>query len=182
MNEDGPAARAGLQPGDVIVEYNGRPVQDSEELVSMVVATKPGTTVPITIVRGKKPQTLSITVDELDLEAEAGGPVTGGRAPEEPEQTETSFGMTIEPITPDVAREMELPRNQGGAIIANVERNSAAFNAGLVRGDVILQVNRQNVGTVSQVTKALQSVEAGQPVFLLVWRSGQEIFVTLTRR
>ena len=47
---------------------------------------------------------------------------------------------------------------------------------------MILQVNRQNVGTVSQVTKALQSVEAGQPVFLLVWRSGQEIFVTLTKR
>ena len=182
VNEDGPAARAGLQPGDVIVEYNGRPVQDSEDLVSMVVATKPGTTVPITIVRGKKQQTLSITVDELDLDAEAGGPVAGGRAPEEPEQTDTGFGMTIEPITPDVAREIELPRDRGGAIIASVERNSAAFNAGLGRGDVILQVNRQDVSNVSQVTKALQSVEAGQPVFLLVWRAGQEIFVTLTRR
>jgi serine protease Do len=148
----------------------------------MVVATKPGTTVPITVVRAKKQQTLSITVDELDLEAEAGGPVTGGGAPEEPEQTDTGFGMTIEPITPEVAREIELPRNRGGAIIASVERNSAAFNAGLGRGDVILQVNRQDVSNVSQVTKALQSAQAGQPVFLLVWRSGQEIFVTLTKR
>src|SRR4051794_6795734 len=68
-----PAAKAGIQAGDVIVEYNGRPVTDSDSLVSMVVATKPGTTVPVTIYRQNKRQTLNITPDELDLEAEANG-------------------------------------------------------------------------------------------------------------
>src|SRR5436190_2433445 len=66
-----PAKRAGLNAGDVIVEYNGRPVTDSDSLVSMVVATKPGTTVPVTIYRDNQRQTISITPDELDLEAEA---------------------------------------------------------------------------------------------------------------
>src|SRR5207248_1944935 len=70
---DGPARKAGLEAQDVVVEFNGRPVADSEALVAMVVATKPGTTVPVTIYRDKQRKTLNVTVDELDLEAEQGG-------------------------------------------------------------------------------------------------------------
>ena len=181
VNPGGPAARAGLEPGDVVVEFNGRPVADNTDLVAMVVGTKPGTTVPVTIVRDKQRRTMNITVDELDLEAEAGSRTSSNeRAPDESERTAPGFGMTIEPITPDLAREAELPRNRGGAVIVNVERNSAAFNAGLTAGDIILEVNRQPVNSVSQVTKALQS--AGSPVFLLIWRAGQAQFVTLSRR
>jgi serine protease Do len=89
-----PAAKAGIQAGDVIVEYNGRPVTDSDSLVAMVVNTKPGTTVPVTIYRQNKRQTLNITPDELDLEAEA----NGGRSPrpDSPDgaaPTATDFGM-----------------------------------------------------------------------------------------
>jgi serine protease Do len=181
VNPGGPAARAGLEPGDVVVEFNGRPVADNTDLVAMVVGTKPGTTVPVTIVRDKQRRTMNITVDELDLEAEAGSRTSSNeRAPDESERTAPGFGMTIEPITPDLAREAELPRNRGGAVIVNVERNSPAFNAGLTAGDIILEVNRQPVNNVNQVTKALQS--AGSPVFLLIWRDGQAQFMTLTRR
>jgi serine protease Do len=181
VTPDGPAARAGLEPGDVILEFNGRPVADNEELVAMVVATKPGTTVPMTIVRDKQRKTLDITVDELDLEAEA-GQTARGRTPEREEQTATGFGLTVEPITPEFAREAGLPRNRGGAVIVRVERNSAGFNAGLRAGDIILEVNRQAVTNPSQITRALQSAESGAPVFLLVWRGGQEQFVTMTKR
>ena len=178
----GPAARAGLQPGDVVVEYNARPVEDNTQLVTMVVATKPGTTVPVTVIRDKQRRSINITVDELDLEAEAGGRAANDRPQEEAERTATGFGMTIEPITPEYAREAELPRNRGGAVIVSIERNSAAFNAGLQRGDIILEVNRQAVNNASQVTKALQSAPDGTPVFLLVWRGGQEQFVTMSKR
>jgi serine protease Do len=183
VNPGGPAARAGLEPGDVVVEFNGRPVADNSELVSMVVGTKPGTTVPVTIIRDKQRKTLNITVDELDLEAEAGGRRSSNdRAPEESEPTATGFGMHIEPITPEVARDAELPRNRGGALIVSVDRNGAAFNAGLGAGDIILEVNRQPVSSVSQVTKALQSATPGTPVFLLIWRDGQTQFVTMSKR
>jgi serine protease Do len=179
----GPAAKAGLEPGDVIVEFNGRPVTDNEELVAMVVGTKPGSTVPVTIVarRDKQRKTLNITVDELDLEAEAGR-TARGRAPEEQEQTAAGFGLTVEPITPEFAREAELPRNRGGAVVVRVERNTPAFNAGLQGGDIILEVNRQAVTNPSQITRALQAADPGAPVFLLVWRGGQELFVTMTKR
>src|SRR6185503_12630097 len=65
------AAKAGLEPGDVITSYNGKPIRNRDELVAMVTATKPGTTVPVAIVRDKQQRTVSVTVDELDLEAEA---------------------------------------------------------------------------------------------------------------
>jgi serine protease Do len=178
----GPAGRAGLEPGDVVVEFNGRPVENSDQLVSMVVATKPGTTVPVAVIRDKQRRTLNITVDELDLEAEAGGRAANDREAEEAERTATGFGMTIEPISPEYAREAELPRNRGGAVIVSIERNGPAFLAGLQRGDIILEVNRQAVNNASQVTKALQSTPEGSPVFLLIWRGGQEQFVTMTKR
>src|SRR5262245_57289758 len=133
----GPAEKAGLRPGDIITEYNGRPVADSEALVNMVVATKPGTSVPVTVYRKKQKQTLNIIVDELDLDAEQGRQASGGgRGPVE-EPTATGFGMEVGPITPEIARELELPRNRGGAVVMDVDRNSPAANAGIPQNDVI---------------------------------------------
>ena len=177
----GAAEKAGIQRGDVIVEFNGRPVQDNVALVQMVMATRPGTSVPVTVVRDKQRRSLNVVVEELDLDAEAGTP-TGRREDTTPEPEETGFGMTIEPISPEVAREVQLPRNRGGAMISSIERRSPAANAGLAPRDIILEVNRQAVTTPSQVTRALQSAPAGQPVFLVVWRDGTEIFVALTKR
>ena len=89
--------------------------------------------------------------------------------------------MESSAITPEIARELELPRGRGGAIVTNVERNSPAALAGVQPGDVILEVNRQPVTNVSQVTRELQRIEAGAPVFMVVWRGGQEVFVTMTK-
>ena len=183
VSEGHPADKAGLEPGDVIVEFNGRPVADSDALVAMVVATKPGTTVPVTAYRDKKRMSFNITVDELDLEAEAGRTARrSGPDGTAPEPTATGFGMEVGPITPEIARELELPRSRGGAIVMDVDRNSAAANAGVLPNDVILKVNGQTVSTVSQVTRELQRATPGQPVFLLLWRDGTEVFVTMTRR
>jgi serine protease Do len=90
--------------------------------------------------------------------------------------------MDLEPITPEIARQLDLPRGLGGAIISSVDRASAAASAGLAPGDVILEVNRQPVGNVSQIQRALQAAQPGRPVFLVVWRDHQELFVTLTKR
>jgi serine protease Do len=177
-----------LRRGDVIVEYNGRPVTDSDSLVNMVVATKPGSTVPIAIYRDNQRKTLSITPGELDLEAEA----NGGR-PRRPDssqpddQTATDFGMQLEAITPEAARQLDIPRGRGGAIVADLDRDSGAARAGVQPNDVILEVNRQPVSNLSQVTRALQGATAGRPVYLVVWRvdrngEGREYFITMSKR
>jgi serine protease Do len=148
----------------------------------MVVQTKPGTTVPLTVYRDNQKKAMNITIDELDLEAEQGRSARKSEPNADQEPTSTGFGMTLEAITPDLARRMDLPPNQGGAIVSDVDGDSPAASAGLSRGDVILEVNRQKVTTVSQVTRELQKAPAGTPTFLLVWRDGQQVFVTMTKR
>jgi serine protease Do len=158
-------------------------VKDSDSLVAMVVATKPGTTVPVTIVRDKQRKSLSVTVDELDLEREGRTARGRGARPDTADEpTATGLGMTVEAITPEIARELELPRNRGGAVVTDVERNTPAFNAGIAPGDVILEINRAAVTSPAQVQRELQKVPAGSPVFLLVWRNGAESFVTVRKR
>ncbi len=178
---DGPADRAGLKPGDVIVEFNGRPVQNNEALVSMVVATKPGTSVPVTIYRDGQRKSLNITVDELDLEAEQ-GLQSRRRGGDSAEPTETGYGMSLAPITPEIARQLEIPRGRGGAVVEDVQRNSPAFNAGIVPGDVILSVNGREVTSPAQIQRILQETPAGRPIRLILWREGAEVFRMLTKR
>jgi serine protease Do len=175
-----PAARAGLEPGDVIVEFNGRPVKDSDSLVAMVVNTKPGTSVPVTIYRNRERKSLNVTVDELDLSAEQNTQLSPNAPRSEP--ADTGFGMEIDSITPDIAQELQLPQGKGGAVVSRIERNSPAASAGLAPNDVILEVNRQPVTSVGQVSRVLQGVGSGQTVFLLVWRNGSEVFVPMTKR
>src|SRR5437773_818891 len=153
----GAASKAGLEPGDVITQYNGRPISKSDDLVKMVVATKPGTSVPIKVVRSKQEKTLNVTVEELDLEAEQSA---GGRRPTNPDQeppeqhTAGSFGLTLDNLTPQMARRLRLPSGQTGAVVSDVEADGPA--AGLLRqGDVILTVNGQAVPNASAAAAEL---------------------------
>jgi serine protease Do len=182
--EGQPAAKAGLQRGDVITEFNGKPVVDSDALVAMVIATKPGTSIPLTVYRDGKRQSNTITIGELDLEAEQGR--TASQVEPGAEPTATGFGMMIEQVTPDIAREVELPRGKTGVFVSEVSRSSAAETAGVRAGDIILEINRSPVTSVSQVTRELQAAAPGSTVFLVVWRmspaGGQETFLTLRKR
>jgi serine protease Do len=175
-----PAAQAGMEVGDVIVEFNGRPVKDSDSLVAMVVVTKPGTSVPVTVLRNKGRKTLNVVVGELDLEAEQGRSTRRNETEQEP--TGTGLGMDVGAITPDIARELELPRGQGGAVVTCVERSSAASAGGVAPGDVILEINREPVTSLSEVTSGLRAVPAGSPVFMTVWRNGQRVFIIMRKR
>jgi serine protease Do len=182
---NGPADKAGIQPGDVVVDFNSKPVKDSDSLVSMVVNTKPGTSVPVGVFRNNQRKTVNVTVDELDLDAEQSRQARrAGTTPEPAERQppQTSFGMTLEQITPEVARRFDVPPNTGGAIVTDVDRNSAAANGGIFPNDVIVEVNRHKVNNLSQVTKELQNVQPGQAAFVLVWREGSSVFVTMTKR
>jgi serine protease Do len=179
----GAAARAGLEPGDVIVGYNGKPIRNRDELVSMVTATKPGTTVPVRIVRDRQERTISVTVEELNLETEASALRSdnrGGGAPQE--ETNSGFGVTLGNITPQVAQQLRLERGTAGAVITGVEPGSPAARAGLTGGDVIVRVGRETVTSAAEASRALGAVPSGGTAFLRVMRNGQETFVAVTKQ
>jgi serine protease Do len=182
VSSGGAAAKAGIEPGDVIVAFNGKPVKNSNDLVSMVTATKPGTTVPVRVMRDAKEQTLSVTVDELDLEAEGNNQQSrgrGGRGAPEPETT-AGFGLTLNDITADVARQLRLD-NSRGAVIIDVDPQSPAARAGLTEGDVILRVGQTPVNNRAEANRELARVPAGGTAFLRILRDGQETFVPVTK-
>jgi serine protease Do len=176
-----PAAKAGIEPGDIILEFNGKPVKNTDELVATVIRTKPGTTVPVKILRDKQERTLNVTVDELDLEDEGARQQTRETSSEPDEESSSAFGLTISTLTADTARRLRAPSDAEGVLVSDVEQGSPAFRAGLQRGDIITRINRQPVRTPQEASRALGAVSSGSTAFLLVLRNGQEQFFTVRK-
>jgi serine protease Do len=183
VSENGPAAKAGLEPGDVILEFNSKPVKNRDDLVAMVVATKPGSTVPIKILRDRKERTFTITVDEVNAEAES------SRQSRDSEPNETAgFGIALDNLTPERSRRLGVPRDVDGAIVIDIDPDGPAAQARqpLEVGDVILEVNRQPVRSAAEAKRALDAVGRGRSAMLLIWRQsqggGQRIFLTIRKQ
>ncbi len=174
-----PAAKAGVEPGDVIMEFNGKPVRNRDDLVGFVTRTAPGTTVPVKVLRDKVEKRLNVTVGELNLAAETNRAETEPAEPEE--QAGEGFGMSMGTLTPDMARRLRMPADTEGVVITDVEAGSPAQRGGLARGDVLLQVNRRPVTSMADAARELGRVASGSTAFLLVLRNGQESFVTVRK-
>jgi Do/DeqQ family serine protease len=168
------AARAGLRQGDVVVALDGEDVADSNNLRNRIAGTKPGSTVALDVIRDGKRQTLNARLDALKTT----GPDRTGR---ESDSNEDDFGMTVQPLTPDVARELDLPARTEGVVVRAVDPDGAAAAAGLQPGDVIGQVNGETVKTPSELQAALAGT-SNRPALLLVTRQAASVFVTLKPR
>jgi len=169
VSAGGPAGKAGMEPGDVIVEVNGVEVRDRDHLVSEVVTLKPGTTVPITVLRDQKETTLNVTIGELNLDEEG-----GLQARQDGGEESTGFGLTIGSLTADAARNLGVPAGTSGALVTDVDPGGTAARAGLRPGNVILEVNRRPVSSPAEVQRMLQDVPSGGTAFLLVWQAGPQ--------
>jgi serine protease Do len=176
-----PAAKAGIEPGDIILEFNGKAVRNRDELVATVTATKPGTSVPVKVLRDKQEKTLSVTVDELNLEEENTVNEERRAAAEPDQEPSQGFGITLGALTAETARRLRAPADSQGVLVSDVEQGSPAFRAGIVRGDIITRVNRQPVRTPQDASRVLAQVPSGGTAFLLVIRGGQEQFFTVRK-
>jgi serine protease Do len=184
VSKGGPAANAGIEPGDVILQFNGKTVSKNDDLPQLVAGTTPGTTVPVKVWRDGKERTLSVKVEELDLESENGNQQSSNNA-EPDSQSGGGFGVTLNNITPDIARRMDLAAGTKGAVITDVDQESPAARS-LQAGDVILQVNRQPVSSASEASQLLRAVPSGRTVGMLIMRRGasgsSEQFVTVRKQ
>jgi serine protease Do len=166
--KDGPAAEAGIKVGDVIVEFDGHTVKDSTELPMLVARTPIGKTVKLKVLRDKGTEMVAVKVGELKDEETT---VAAGK--------EENFGLTVQPLTPDIADSLGLSGDIKGVVVTAVETGSAAEDAGLRRGDVIQEVNREPVKDLAGYRKALKGSAKGKSVLFLVRRGENTIFVAL---
>ena len=172
VDEGSPAAHAGLRQGDVITQFNGKAVSDSNQLRNMVASTAPGSTVSLEVLRHGKTDNVEATLGELK------GTKTAESSASSDESDHGKFGMSVQPLTPDIAQQLQLPRFTKGVVVAGVEPDGIAAESGLAEGDVIEKVNGQPVSTVDQLKSALDN-NSGKPSLLLVNKKGSEIFLTL---
>ena len=183
----GPADKAGIKRDDVITQFNGKTVKDNSALVDMVMRTAPGTTVPVEIYRNKKPTTINVKIDELNLAQEqetvGGGNVRPDRQRNpRNEPKDTAFGMQLRDLTPTIARDLGLPGNRTGAVISNVDPAGSAFRAGLAAGDVIVGIDGNPVTSVDQASGLLEKIAVGQSVRVIYLRDGQEGLAVMRKR
>jgi serine protease Do len=176
-----PAAKAGIQPGDVVVSVNGKQVENAGQLTRNVSSVAPGGKVTLTVLRGNEKKDLQATVAQRpDEEALARGE---SQQDEEGEQAqgarkpgEEKLGIRVAPLTPQIARELGFEGNQGVLVVA-VAPGGPAANAGIRRNDIILEANRQPLKSVDQLVGVIGKMKAGQVVVLRVQRGQQATFV-----
>ena len=184
VTKGSPAAEADIQPGDVILEFNGKTVNKMDDLPQLVANTAPGTTVPVKVMHQGKERTVNVKVEELDLETENGNRQSSNGA--EPEgQTGGGFGITLNNVTPDIARRMDLPAGTKGAVISDVDQDSPAART-LQTGDIILKVGGKDVTSASEASQLLRAVPSGRSVGLVISRrtqgGSQEQFVYVRKQ
>ncbi len=186
IEDGGPAAAAGMQPGDVITDFNGRSIGDSKDLVAMVSATAPGTSVPVRVMRDGRAVSLAVKIGALDANADTTPEPATPPAPVPATPKNTGMGMTIGPLTPRLAR--SLPKGRTGVVVSDTEADGPADRAGLVPGDIILRINGEDATSVEGVTKALGLIKTNGTAHVLIWRrddtgtGGSEEFVLLQKR
>jgi len=183
----GAADRAGIRQGDVIIRVNGQPVTQGETVSFIIANTTVGGRIPIELIRANgQRETVYATVGQRPTEEELARQLgTGqdeGLQPEDTPATPGSavLGLQLQPLTPQIARALNLPANATGVVIAAVDPNSDAADKGLRRGDLILSVNRQAVSTPAQVQAAVEAARrAGRRSVLLLVKRGNvpEAFV-----
>jgi serine protease Do len=171
VEPDTPGAKAGLRTGDVITELDGKPVTDAGQLQMMVGQKRPGDTIHLQIVRDSKPTTISVTLEALG--GDKGTETAGG------EHGKGRWGLSLADLTPDVRNELQAEASLHGAIVEDVKPGSPADNAGLQRGDVIMEVNRHPVKSAAEVAQMLSDVPNGQDALVLVWSNGGSTFRVL---
>jgi len=168
--KDSPADKAGLVSGDVLMEFDGKKVDAPQDLQKIVAVTAPGKGVPVKVWRDKGEKMLDIKIGETPDDTAQVEPTV---------KSKTLLGLETRPITPEIARQLNL-RTTEGVVVARVEEEGPAAEAGLQRGDVIREVNRQRIRSVPDFERVTQGLKPGDRVTVLLQRGPQSLYVAFT--
>ncbi|MBI3785793.1 MAG: PDZ domain-containing protein, partial [Deltaproteobacteria bacterium] len=170
VDPDGPADRAGLERGDVVVAVNGSPIEESRQLGVRLAETPIGKSAELTILRNGREMALAVTVGEQPGTAQARS---------KPARQREGWGISVTDLTADLIRRFDIPRGVRGAMISEIAHGSTGEGAGLQVGDVIRQVNRQPVTSARSCQQAFE--RGGDKLLLLVQRGESSGYLVLER-
>jgi len=170
VDKSGPAAKGGIERGDVILTFDGKPVVDEHSLPVLVADTPIGKKVQVDIIRNGKAQKLEVSVGELK---EAN--VQTAKA----EEAGGSWGMQVGDLTPEIANQFHIQADKG-VVIRRVAPDSPAADAGLMAGDVVLEINHEKIGSADEfMSKAKSAKQTKKPALLLVQRGGATLYTVI---
>ena len=172
--EDGPAAKAGLKPGDIVVRFNGKKVASANQLRNAVAATDPNSEMEIEIYRDGRRKDLTVSIAQLDAEHQ--GRFSLGAA------TDDQLGMKVETLTPEMARKFNYDANEPGVIVAEVDPDSLAARGGIRPGDVMVAVGSKAIESIADFREAIGDSDPQKGIRLQVKRDGVRRFVFLRQR
>ncbi len=175
VSKDSPAEKAGLKRGDVIQEINNKEIEDIESLRNMVAQSEVGSTIKLKVVRDGKTIFLNATVGEMSKELVKSVP----EKIEESAEQNILAGFSVTDLTPEIAKQLGLSREEKGVVIVRVKPESAAEEAELKRGDVIQEINRKKINNSKDFSNIVSRIKEGDTVLLFVNRGGKKFYTTL---
>jgi serine protease Do len=167
-----PASEAGVRSGDLILEFNGKPVPKSHEFPAVIADTPPGQRVTLKILHDKKEQTIAVKIGELPDESESA---------QKPEARDPEIGVRVQRITPEAARRLGMSSTKG-VLVMEIQPGSPAEQVGLEPADIIREVNQRPVNNVSDFERAMRQGRNGARILLLVQRGDNAVFFALKRK
>ncbi|HYB92256.1 MAG TPA: DegQ family serine endoprotease [Candidatus Binataceae bacterium] len=171
VDSNGPAAKAGIERGDIIIKFNGHDVHDEHELPAFVAQTPVNKTVPLVLLRNGKERTVNVVVGELK-EQEVASAKT--------EEPGGSWGMQVGDLTPEIARQFHLDVEKG-VVVRGVQPDSPAADADIQPGDVVLEINHDKVADVRDFIAHAKEAKAGKKQALLLIRRGSNTLYTVIK-
>ncbi len=165
-----PAEDAGVRQGDIIIKYKGKEVSQMSMLPAMVAQTPVGKKVKIVLIRNGKEKEIVVKIGKLKEE--------GGAFGEQGGESGRELGLTLQKLTPDLAKSLSL-EDKAGLLISNVEPGSPAAAVGLRRGDLILEINREQVTDLRTYNRIVEKMKKGDSILLLIKREGHTHFVII---
>ncbi|MDD5245061.1 MAG: PDZ domain-containing protein, partial [Syntrophorhabdaceae bacterium] len=167
--EQGPAEKAGIKRGDVIVTYNGKKIKDNDQLPRLVGATEIGKKVKVGLIREGKPIEVEIVIAELQEE--------GLKASKKPE-IEKDFGLVVQDITPEIAKHLSL-KDKRGVIVTDVLPGSPAQDGDVRSGDIIKEIGRKPIRNVADFREAMKRVNIKEGVVILIKRDNTTFYTVV---
>jgi serine protease Do len=169
VSPGGPAEKAGIKRGDVIVSYAGKEVHEMDELPLMVGTTPVGKEVAVEIIRDGREKTIEVTIGELE---------EGAETKQGPVESKTDLGMRVEELTPEMAQRFNIP-DKSGLVVVEVAGNSPAAEAGIRPGDLIVEIEQKEIKTLEEYQDIIDGYGEDDTILFLIRRAGNTLYVTL---